>query len=244
MNIDIQVLNADRKRIFRDPMLGFMVAMPIVFGLLLRYGLPVLRGKFLGDFDLSHYYPLIVGLFALTPALYMAAALSLQIIEEREERVLSAVAVTPYTLKRYFGIRLAGFAALSAVLCATVLGLAGVSGLSPLQIAAVAFTTSLEVPLLSLLMANYARNQVEGMVALKGTGLLVLPPLAMFFVSGHWHLAAGVLPAYWPIMAYYSPHRPELPSYFFSASIAVGIVYHVALIAWLFARFGRIRRFL
>lgn len=244
MKIHVQVLNADRKRILRDPMLGFMVAMPIVFGVGLRYGLPVLRDRFLGSFDLATYYPLIVGLFALTPALYMAAALSLQIIEEREERVLSAVAVTPYTLKRYFGVRLAGFAALAAVLCAVVLGLAGVSGLSPLQIAAVALTTSLEVPLLSLLMANYARNQVEGMVALKASGLLVLPPLAMFFVSGHWHLIAGVLPAYWPVIAYYSPYRPELPAYFFPVAIVVGIAYHAVLIAWLFARFGRIRRYL
>ena len=69
MNIHAQVLNADRKRIFRDPMLGFMVVMPIVFGMGLRYGLPALRARFLGDFDLAEYYPLIVGLFALTPAL-------------------------------------------------------------------------------------------------------------------------------------------------------------------------------
>lgn len=239
MSSYLKVINADRKRIFRDPFLLFMVVMPVVFALVLRHFLPLLRDRFIASFDLTTYYPLIIGLFVVTPALYIAAVLSLQLIEEQEENILSAVATTPFSLNRYFGIRLMGYTVLAAILMAAVQVLIGITPLSLPQIGVLAVALSLQVPILALLISTYASNQVEGMVALKTSSLLVLPALAMFFVKDYWHLLGGILPAYWPVMAFFSAFRTGTPTYFFALAIAVGLIYQLALIRWLFGRFRR-----
>jgi len=243
MNQYLKVINADRKRIFRDPFLLFMVVMPVIFALALRHLLPLLRERFIANFDLATYYPLIIGLFVVTPALYIAAVLSLQLIEEREENILSAVAATPFSLNRYFGVRLVGYTVLAAALMMTVQLLIGMTPLSPARIAWLAITLSLQVPILALGISIYADNQVEGMVALKTSSLLVLPALAMFFVEDAWHLLGGILPAYWPIMAFFSSYRPDMPAYFFPLSIAIGLIYQLVLIRWLFSGFSRKAKF-
>lgn len=238
-----RVINADRKRIFRDPFLLFMVVMPIFFGLALRYLLPVLRAKFIASFDLATYYPLILGLFILTPALYIAAVLALQLIEEQEENVLSAVAATPFSLNRYFGVRLVGYTVLTAILIAAVQVLAGFSVLAWPQILLIAISLSLQAPILALAISIYASNQVEGMVALKASSLFVLPALAMFFVQDFWHLLGGILPAYWPVMAFFSSYRDGGATWFFYFAIAVGVLYQLALIGWLLGGFNRKSKF-
>ncbi|WP_313920661.1 hypothetical protein [Tahibacter sp.] len=239
MNRYLNVINADRKRIFRDPFLLFMVVMPIFFALALRYFLPVLREKFIASLDLATYYPLIIGLFVVTPALYISAVLSLQLIEEQEENILSAVAATPFSLNRYFGIRLTGYTVLAAILMATVQVIVGMSPLSLPQVALLAITLSLQVPILALAISTYASNQVEGMVALKASSMLVLPALGMFFVKDPWHLLGCFLPAYWPVMAFFSAFRTGTPTYFFALAIVVGLIYQAIVIAWLFRVFGR-----
>jgi fluoroquinolone transport system permease protein len=239
----LRVVNADRKRIFRDPFLLFMVVMPVVFALVLRHLLPVLRDRFIDVFDLASYYPLAIGLFIVTPALYIAAVLSLQLIEEQEENILSAVAATPFSLNRYFGVRLAGYTVLAAILMTAVQLLIGMSPLSFAKVGLLAITLSLQVPILALGIAVCASNQVEGMVALKTSSLLVLPALGMFFVQSPWHVLGGILPAYWPVMAFFDSFRPEAPLIPFGLSIAIGVAYQLALAAWLFGRFSRKAKF-
>jgi fluoroquinolone transport system permease protein len=239
VNPFLTVLAADRKRIFRDPFLLFMLVLPLLFGIALRHGLPLLHEQFIDRFDLSTYYPLIICLFTMTPAMYIGAILSLQLIEEQEEGVLGAVAATPFSLQRYFAIRVVCYSVLAALLIGAVQLIVGIAVLPMPKVWLLAATMALQVPLLALAVATYANNQVEGMVGLKATSILLLPALAMFFVDDYWHLAAGLLPGYWPVMAYFAAFRPDISPYFFGSAIAVGLLYQAALIAWLLRRFKR-----
>lgn len=98
---------------------------------------------------------------------------------------------------------------------------------------------SLQSPLFALFIASVANNQVEGFAIMKGAGFLVLLPIGMFFVPGYWHLFCGILPSYWPIMAYYTAVQEGGSEPFFWVSIAVGFVYQLGVIQYLYGRFER-----
>lgn len=239
MNRLAQLVHADGKRIFRDPFLLMMVTMPVFFGLLLRNLLPWLRQSFITSFDLADYYPLIVSLFVATPAMYLGAVLALQLIEEQEAGMISAIRVTPFTLRRYVSLRLGGYTIFAAVLIFAVQLLIGIATPSLFRAALLALVFALQVPILALAIAWYSNNQLEGMVALKVSGLTLLPAMAMFFVSDYWHLWAGFLPAYWPIMAYFVALRSPPADGFFAFTVVVGLVYQSVLALWLFSCYQR-----
>jgi fluoroquinolone transport system permease protein len=50
------------------------------------------------------------------------------------------------------------------------------------------------VPLMALVIAGFATNQVEGFAVMKGAGVLLLAPLASFLIPHPRDLLVGVLP--------------------------------------------------
>ena len=237
MNAIFTVFVVDKKRILRDPFLLFMTIAPFIFAVVLRYALPYFNARFSDLFTLTEYYPLIIGLFTVTPALYIGAILALQLIEEQEDNVLAAVAVTPFNLQRYFAVRIASYSLIAFLIIGLVQHVVGLLPTSALEIWTVALVMSLQVPIMGFIVAIYANNQVEGMVALKGTSLLLIPPIAMYFVDDFWHLLCGILPGYWPIIAFFTAVKsPEVTPFYFIALI-VGLIYQPLVIYLLYRKY-------
>jgi fluoroquinolone transport system permease protein len=53
------------------------------------------------------------------------------------------------------------------------------------------------VPIYVLFLSAYAKNRLEAMVYIKLFNLLVLLPIAAFFITGSWKHFLGVLPTHW-----------------------------------------------
>jgi len=87
-----------------------------VLALLLQQVLPWLNQRLADRITLSDYYPVAACLVALLVPNAMGIVLGFQLVEEKDEGTLVAVAVTPMSLDQYFLYRAAVYALVSVPL--------------------------------------------------------------------------------------------------------------------------------
>ena len=122
-----RLLGKDAKLVVRDRFLIGMVLYMVVFALVVRFGLPpgtraLVRST---GFDLSSYYPLI-GSFLAVMATSLAGLLTgFLLLEEKENRTLRALLVSPLRLRTYLGYRMAAPMALGCLAVPVVVLIAG-----------------------------------------------------------------------------------------------------------------------
>jgi len=231
------VVRADAKRITRDPFLLFMVGYPWLLALVLQQVLPWLNERFADRITLSDYYPIAACLVALLVPNAMGIVLGFQLVEEKDEGSLVAVAVTPMSLDQYFLYRATLYALVSIPLVVVLHELLGVVSLPLGELTLVALVSTPIVPLMALIIAGLAGNQVEAFAVAKGAGILFTGPLASFFIPRQWDLLVGILPTYWPIKAYFA--AADGSAGLFWAAVAVSLLYPLPWIAFLYRLFRR-----
>jgi fluoroquinolone transport system permease protein len=232
------VLATEWRRILRDPFLIFMIIAPFVFAIVLRYLLPYLETtRFAATLNLRGNLPLITSLFSVAPALYLGGIFALNIVEEKDDNCLAAVAVTPFSMRGYFFMRMWVYALAAVIVILAVHYIIGLVYVPPAKMLAVAALSAFQVPLLALLTAGTAENQVEAVVRLKGTSIFLLPVLAMYFVPDYWHVFCAVLPPYWPIMGYFQAARHPTAQWFFWTLVVFGIAIQIVIVRVMFRRF-------
>ena len=231
------VVRADAKRITRDPFLLFMIGYPWLLALILQQVLPWLNERFADRISLSDYYPIAACLVALLVPNAMGIVLGFQLVEEKDEGSLVAVAVTPMSLDQYFLYRATLYALVSIPLVVVLHELLGVVSLPLGELTLVALVSTPIVPIMALIIAGLAGNQVEGFAVAKGAGILFTGPLASFFIPRHWDLLVGILPTYWPIKAYFA--AAEGSTGLFWVAVVLSVVYPVPWLVFLYRLFRR-----
>jgi fluoroquinolone transport system permease protein len=231
------VVRTDAKRLVRDPFLLYMVGYPWLLALILRELLPWLNETLADRITFSDYYPMAACLMALLVPNALGIVLGFQLLEEKDEGSLVAVAVTPMSLEPYFLYRTAVYALVSVPLVVVLHELLGVVALDRGVLAVVAVAAVPVVPLSALIIAAFAGNQVEGFAVMKGSGFLMLGPLVAYFIPRHWDLLMGILPTYWPIKAYFA--AIEGPPGLFWAAVVVSLLYPPLCIVPLYRLFRR-----
>lgn len=245
--MDMQILTAftrnDWRSVRRDSLLLYVIFVPWMMVLLVRLLLPSMARWLSQSYgiDLALYYPLLLSLFFVfqAPALF-GMVIGFLVLDERDDKTLLALQVTPLPITTYAAYRLGIALVLSVVYLFLLLPL---SGLMPLRLLPglipVAFCAALFAPLVALFLASFAGNKVEGLALLKGMGFLALIPLAAYFIPSGWQLLAGLIPTYWPVKAYWLLH--EGGSYW--PYVLAGAAYQLTLIALLLRRFrARLRQ--
>lgn len=229
----------DAKSIRRDSFLRWILAIPLIIGALLRWGLPALTSWLAQahDFDLTPYHTLITSyLVVLMIPLILGQVLGFMLLDERDDGTLRALLVTPMPIEGYLlyriGIPLLG----SSVLALAVLLAASVVPLPWYQLAPIAVLYAFETPMMTLLMASMCENKVQGFAFSKTVGNVMLIPVAAYFLDPPWQYAAGVFPPFWPLKAFW---LASAGADGFWLVIAVGLVAHVAGLAWMAKRFVR-----
>lgn len=180
----------DLRSIRMDLLLVLVLAAPVLLAATLRLGyrplLDYVDGRFGVDLSPSSSLLLVLLVVAHVPII-MGMVGSLLVLDDMDERRLQLLRVTPVTLERYLGYRLAstGVAALCGLLLAVPLAGMGQSPPAALLLAAA------QAPLIVLVVAAFARNKVQGLGLLKLLGGLV-----MVAASTAWWLPAA---ARWPL---------------------------------------------
>ena len=226
----------DVKSVARDSMLRWLIGMPIVIALAFRWGVPVVRGVLAERyaFDLTPYYPLLTSFLVLMVPTLMGSVVGFLLLDQRDDRTLNALQVTPLTVEGYLTYRIAVPILVSVPVMMASIAIADLveMGFLPALVAAVQAAPT--APLYALFVGAFAANKVQGFALLKGVGVLAWPPVLAWFVTSDWQLAFGLDPLYWPLKLFWmlEAGEPRVWLYFL-----IGLAYQSVLIAFLLRRF-------
>jgi fluoroquinolone transport system permease protein len=236
-----QVLRAlgpvDARSIGRDSLLAWMAVVPLLLGLLVRWLLPQVDAFLFERFGLDFvgYHHLVASyFFILLVPMTVGLVVGFLLLDERDDQTLSALLVTPLTTRAYLLYRLGLPVLLGTGMTAAAIAIAGLVTVGWLPLALVLLLAAVETPVMSLFLAAFAENKVQGFALVKGLGAVLLAPVVAWFVDMPWQLLAGVVPSYWPIRAYWSAASPGPDFWIY---LAVGFAYHGLLLVWLLRRF-------
>lgn len=228
----------DVRNVRRDPLLAWALVLPLAVVPMMRWGLPAMAAWLDArwGFDLAPYVPLLASGYLLIAPTFVGFIVGFLLLDERDDRVLEAMRVTPVPMRSLLAYRLG--VPLAAGLIVTVagwlmLGLVDVPAVALLVAALLAATNG---PILALFLVAFADNKVSGFALMKLYGAATNLPAMAWFVAMPLQLAAGLLPTYWPMKVVWqaADGAPWL------AYALAGVVVNVAAVALLLRRFQRV----
>jgi fluoroquinolone transport system permease protein len=231
----------DAKSVGRDPMLRWLILLPVFIALLMRWGVPAvtvrLREQF--AFQLEPYYALIVSFVALIVPMLAGIVIGFLLLDQQDDGTLAALRVTPISLGGFLVYRISAPMAVSVAMTLVAVPLTGLVEMHPLAVLVVALCASPIAPIYALLLGAFARNKVQGFALMKAAGVLTWPPVIGYFLPLPWQWVVGIVPHYWPTKLFWMLEAGEngyLPY------LVVGLIYQAVLIRLLLVRFDRIVR--
>lgn len=229
----------DIHSIRRDPLLRWMAIVPLVVALAARWLLPGLLARLeaLAGFSMLAFYPPFMGfaLLVLCPMM-CGMVIGFLLLDQRDDRTLTALQVTPLSLDGYLAYRLMLPLLVSSGATLIALPLSGLAGLGAGGLIAVGFVAAPLAPLGALALAAYASNKVQGFALTKLAGIFLIVPLLAYFAPAAWHPLLAIAPTYWPARFYWELQAAAPGAWVYAAG---GLLYQGALL-WLLAR--RFRR--
>ncbi len=230
----------ETKSAARDPLLRWIGLVPIVVAVAARFALPVvlqrLNGVIPGDLDTLSLLITGSALLLITPTM-CGIVIGFLVLDQRDDRTLTALQVTPMQLNSYLLYRLMGPVVISGLMTAIAFAVAGLREPGFVAILLASGAAAPLAPLIALALATFAENKVQGFALLKGASLFMLGPLGAHFVPSGWQLAFCILPTFWPVRLLWSLRAGE-PTWWLY--LLVGTLYQALLISMLVRRFQRV----
>ena len=98
---------ADTRVVWRDPLLKWVLLLPIGLALLLRVLIPKAQAALLvsAGFEAAPYYPLVMGGYLMTAPGIVGMVVGFLLLDEQDARTLTALRVTPLSMRRYLAYR-------------------------------------------------------------------------------------------------------------------------------------------
>jgi fluoroquinolone transport system permease protein len=154
------------------------------------------------------------------------------VLDERDDRTLTALLVTPVPLWSYLLYRLAGPMVLGVV--TTIIGypIAGLGRVAYGPLLVVALLASLSGVAMALFLAAFAENKVAGLALVKLLNGLAVLPVAAYFVEPPWQWLAGLVPMYWPLKIFWLADQGAA----YGLYLLLGLVVNLAVVGLLLKR--------
>ena len=190
-------LRTDWRNVARDPLLLLVVVVPILLAVLVRIAFPWATSLAAPRLTLEAYAPFVLGyLLVLTPML-VGGASGFMLLDDRDEQVLAAIAVTPIGKQGWLAHRVTGPVVATALMSLIAVYLTGLEPPPPARLLLIVVLAALEAPLATLFLAAFAANKVQAMALAKAGTLVVVAPFAALFVASPWQYLAGLVPQFW-----------------------------------------------
>ena len=226
----------DARSVARDSMLRWLVVVPFFFALAFRWGVPALHA-WLAErygFDLAPYYPLLTSFLVLMVPTMLGAVVGFLLLDNRDDRTLTALQVTPLTVEGYLAYRIAVPMALSIPVMMASIAIADLVTMGVPAAFAASVQAAPAAPLYALFVAAFASNKVQGFALLKGVGVLTWPPVFAWFITSPWQVAIGIDPLYCPLKVFWMLEAGEPGAWLY---FLAGLLYQGLLILVLIRRF-------
>lgn len=203
--LDLKTLRAlgavDAASVARDGLLRWLLPLPLLLAAALRWLLPPVLARLaaLVGIDLARYYAPLMGyvLLAIAPTI-CGMLVGFLLLDQRDDRTLLAMRVTPLPLAGYLAYRLALPMLLSLLLTLVALPLSGLARLGAGGLLLAALAAAPLAPLNALFLGALAANKVQGVALQKALGVVMLAPALGALAPQPWGLLAALAPTYWP----------------------------------------------
>jgi len=232
----------DVRLIGRDSFLPSLGLVSVGIAVLLRVGLPWLGDLVAANPGLGigaeELFPLLIGYMIIFEGATLGGMMiAFIVLDERDNRTMEALLVTPMPTTYYLGYRV-----LVAIVIAFVLVLAEMyivdQAMVPFwQLLPITAVGSLTGGLWELFLVTFAGNKVEGFAQLKIISTSGLLLLVAWFVPIPWELLLGLYPPYWAVKAYWLAQAGDANWWL---ALLVGGVLMAATLAYLMRRFNRL----
>jgi len=242
-----RLLHNDVRLVLRDKMLVLLLLMVGAVGLAAREALPALDASLRDSgtmpsanvpYAFSSTYPMWVAFIGSWQAALMPGTVfGFLLLDEKEDGSLMAMRVTPLPFERYVGYRLAIPAVLAfgfALVLPSVMGLSAVAWWQRPLLSAGAASTA---PLVTLLLASFANDKVQGLAFTKFGGVAGLTILIGWFIPEPWQWLLGVFP---PFAIAKAQWMAEQGRAWWWLPLGIGTATQTAMLAPLVRRFQRL----
>lgn len=225
----------------RDQMLRFMIFIPVIVALVLRWGVPLLSAFLLVQFqfDLHPYYPLMMGFVFPAMPMIIGMVIGFLLLDQRDDQTLTALQVTPMTMSSYLLYRIGVPLVLTTLINGLVLPLSNLVPLGWEVYLVSALSAAPFAPLSALFFASVAQNKVQGFAVSKLTGIILIPAIVAWFIPGAWQYAFGLVPTYWTAKCLWMAAAGQAGWWI---PALIGIIYQAGLTVLLQYRFQAILR--
>jgi fluoroquinolone transport system permease protein len=227
----IKLSVSDFKIIFRDLSLRVFLFMPIFIFLVINYFLPFLIIKF-PVFEDYVIYVIIVATIELVQM--FGFIYSMVLIDEKETEVAKIYGVLPVSKFWFIIFRLIIPMIITAILTWLILMVQPFYDLSPFSLVIFAALTGLTVPVYVIGIVNMCKNRMEGMVWIKVFNVIVLIPIAAFFIPDTLQKLIGVFTTHRVFQSMYSIINAEI----YQWQIILGMLYFIVLLYILARKFS------
>jgi fluoroquinolone transport system permease protein len=230
----------DAKSVGRDSLLWWMFLIPLFVALPTRTIFPTIIarvGEIIGV-DMMPYYPVMMSYMLLLMTPFMCGmVVGFLLLDQRDDRSLTALQVTPMPLRSYLIYRLAGPMLVSLAMTVVALPLAGLARGGMLPVVAGAVVAAPLAPIVALALASFAQNKVQGFALMKASGIFMMAPIIGYFVPPLWEIPFGLVPTYWPAKVYSVAETGQAVAWLY---LAAGLAFQALVVGLLLRRFDRV----
>ncbi len=189
------IIKAEIKNMTRDRMYIFFFLFPFILG-----GAGYLLVDYVREQNPGNtIWPAIISMFLILMTGYIfGAVVAFTLLDDKDDSVLMSLKITPISVKAYVTVKLVvgalfGFFATLILVFATNF----LPDATVWTILVVAILASLQAPSLALIVNSFSSNKVEGFVVMKMSGLILMLPIATYFIVGAIQYVFGIAPGFW-----------------------------------------------
>lgn len=228
----LTLVGTDLRQIYRDKTLTVFLITPALLVAFVRLFVPFITTQYP---EVSDYHTLIMMFVSMQTAILFGFIVSFLILEEKDENVLQVIRVLPISSFYFVLYRLLFAVVFSALGALVMINLGGIAYPGELNAALLSVQYGLAAPFITLVVATYANNKIEGMAFFKGIDLVLLLPVLSFFVPEPFKYLFSIIPSYWTYTLYEVAMEGALPVAYFLAGLGV----YTTLIIWLSFQFKK-----
>ncbi len=228
----VTLIFGDLRQIFRDKTLTVFLFAPLILIVFVRLFVP-----FISEYYpiIQQYHPIIMMFAGIQTAIMFGFIISFIILDEKDENVLQVIRVLPISPFYFILYRLLFATAFSTLGAFLMINLSGIAYTGLTNSILLSIQYGLTAPFITLIIATFAKNKVEGMAFFKGVDLILLLPMLSFFVAGNIKYIFSVIPAFWTYQLYSASVSNGYTAFYFM----IGLVIYLFVITILFRQFKK-----
>ena len=233
----------DLRNIIRDKFLVFgMFIYPVMIILFARILVHLISPRLENTIEFASpaFFPVFFMLFSLFIPIIFGFIAAFLLLDERDEHLLTVLKVMPISRTSFLAYRMFFMSLFAFIVLLIFPPLSGLVDNTQFNYAAylpVAVLYSLFAPLLCLFVTSFAKNKVQAFALFKISGtVFMLPLFAFFLIEGNIKYLFSPIPNFWTFMALDSVIQNGTLDV---VPLAIGLVFHLVLIAALFYIFNK-----